>query len=157
MDDCPIIARARKIAKEEGRRESAHVARKRDKESDEDEWYSDVHENGFIVTHVKLAFTAAIVQGLGDYDVLLGNQATRPIFKNNNLHTNIRKSKEKVSFDGIGGTVMTDTVGDFSEFGEVYYSDQKSPLIYYPIVTLGDAKTRDFSYHMMMSWGHSQQ
>ena len=52
---------------------------------------------------------------------------------------------------------MTDTVGDFSEFGEVYYSDQKSLLIYYPIVTLGDAKTRDFSYHMMMSWGHSQQ
>eukprot|EP01042_Synura_sphagnicola_P002321 gene2321-biopygen2527 len=70
------------------------------------------------------AFTAAIVQGLGDYDVLRDNQGTRPIFKNKNLLTNIRKSKEKVSFDGIGGTVMTDAVGDFGEFGEVYYSDQ---------------------------------
>jgi len=40
------------------------------------------------------------------------------------LLTDICKSKEKVSFDGVGGTVMTDTVGDFGEFGEVYYSDQ---------------------------------
>ena len=61
MEDCPIIARARKLAKEAGRRESARMARQRDKESDKDEWYSDVHEKGIIVTNVKLAFTAAIV------------------------------------------------------------------------------------------------
>ena len=45
--------------------------------------------------------------------MLLNNQATRPILKNKKLLTNIRKSKEKVWFDGIVGTVMTDTVGDY--------------------------------------------
>jgi len=140
-----------------GATRSAHVARKRDQELDEDEWYSDVHEKGFIVTHVKLAFTAAIVQGLGDYDVLLvDNQATRPIFKNKNLLTNIRKSKEKVSFDGIGGTVMTDTVGDFGEFGEVYYSDQvPANLLSYSYIRRRKDEGFQLSYDDEL-WEHSQ-
>ena len=60
------------------------------------------------------------------FDILADNQATVSIFKEKELLKNIRKIKEKVTINGIGGKIIVNEIGDYDFFGEVYYSPNAS-------------------------------
>lgn len=54
-------------------------------------------------------------------DILIDNQASVSVFMNPSLLTNIRQAEVSVKIYGMGGFISVDQVGDFNEFGEVYY------------------------------------
>jgi hypothetical protein len=60
------------------------------------------------------------------YNILADNQATVSIFKERSLLKNVRKIKDAVTINGIGGEISVDEVGDYDFFGEVYYSPKAS-------------------------------
>ena len=59
---------------------------------------------------------------LSDYDVLLDNCATGSLFKNDMLLSNIREGPSIVEFNGVGGKLSTNLIGDLQFFGSVPYS-----------------------------------
>ena len=64
--------------------------------------------------------------------MLLDNQATINIFNNIDLLTKVRKSKNTVLLNGLQGNadaIEVDLIGEFSELGEVFYSDKASANI----------------------------
>lgn len=74
------------------------------------------------VVYTLLDDAVLVHSKIAPYDVLADNQATVSIFGQKDLLKNIRKSQNKITIQGIGGKVVTDLVGDFDFFGEVYYS-----------------------------------
>ncbi len=64
---------------------------------------------------------AAALASLGPMDVLLDNQATIHLFKNEELLTGLRAAARDIYVRGVGGRVKANLVGDFGHFGEVYY------------------------------------
>jgi hypothetical protein len=58
---------------------------------------------------------------LRDTEVLLDNQASRGIFKNQNLIHNLRLSNEITLFKGISGTIKTNKVADVPNLGTLSY------------------------------------
>ena len=60
---------------------------------------------------------------LRDDEILLDNEAQVSVIKNKSLLKNIRTSKSKLTVSGAVGDkiVTTDQIGDFGDFGEVYY------------------------------------
>jgi hypothetical protein len=60
------------------------------------------------------------------FKILADNQATVSIFKEKSLLKNIRKIKEKVTINGIGGEIIVDEIGEYDFFGDVYYSPKAS-------------------------------
>lgn len=61
---------------------------------------------------------------LGAFDVLLDNQATKGVFHNTKLLSNIRKDSVITRFTGLGGAVECDAVADVRDFGVVSYFPQ---------------------------------
>lgn len=53
--------------------------------------------------------------------ILCDNQASVSIFNNVKLLHNLRKASRPIEIAGVGGTLTVDTVGDFYDFGEVYF------------------------------------
>jgi hypothetical protein len=70
----------------------------------------------------KFAMVEKDKRPFSENDVLLDNEASVSVFNNKNLLTNIRKATYPVTVNGVGkGEIVTDMVGDFLCFGEVYY------------------------------------
>lgn len=97
----------------------------------------------FVGTHVgKNAAVASILRTDEDYDagvafpavqkgwklpeswILLDNQATISVFGDRTQLSNLRKCAVPMEVTGVGGSIVTDTVGDFGPFGTVYYHPQ---------------------------------
>jgi hypothetical protein len=122
--DCPLLAKAAK-----------ELARdKRSKDSHED--------------MVNLLFTdedAYVINAdtsLKESDILCDNQATVSIFKNENLLKNIRKSDRPIKVQGIGGSITVNKVGNFGDFGVVYFNPSSAAniLCYFDLVTKAGIK-----------------
>ena len=75
-------------------------------------------------------------------DVLSDNQATTSLFKEKSLLTNVRTVEVEASFDGVGGTLRTDVVGDIRDFGTVCYSP-RAPA---NILSYSEVKKTRFQY-----------
>eukprot|EP01042_Synura_sphagnicola_P011164 gene11164-14277_t len=56
--------------------------------------------------------------------ILLDNQATISVFGTQTKLSNIRKCAVPMEVTGVGGSIITDTVGEFEPFGTVYYHPQ---------------------------------
>lgn len=61
------------------------------------------------------------VPTIKDTVILLDNQASVSVFKNASLLENIRSINSNIKIAGIGGVICVDKVGDFGDFGLVYY------------------------------------
>ena len=69
---------------------------------------------------------------LRDTHVLCDNQATVSVFRNESLLNNIRPAKTPVRIAGVGGVLVVNQVGDFFDFGEVYFHrDSPANIICY--------------------------
>jgi hypothetical protein len=64
---------------------------------------------------------AAKCRRLDKGDVLLDNQSTVHVVKDMELLTNIRKIKNPMIINGIGGHIVVDHIGHLHPFGNVYY------------------------------------
>ena len=71
-------------------------------------------------TSVALPSPTGII--LKKTDVLLDNQATKGIFNNQELLTNLRKASITSSFTGIGGRLESNWIGDVEDLGTVSYA-----------------------------------
>ena len=105
-DDCPMLKKAAKVLK------------KMESGGEETAVYAD-ESPVFLVTDAVLAASRA--KFLGPNDVLCDNEASVSIFHNRSLLTNIRPAPQKVKVTGIGGSITSCQVGDFQDFGPVYY------------------------------------
>ncbi len=68
-----------------------------------------------------ISVTEALDHRLGRFDVLLDNQATASAFREPELLCNIKRGDHAIRFDGIGGSIISDKVGDTLHFGTVSY------------------------------------
>lgn len=68
--------------------------------------------------HLATGFTA--------WMVLLDTGASAHLFCNDSLLSNIRAATRPINVTGIAGTIRVTLVGDFGDFGEVYYSPEVS-------------------------------
>jgi hypothetical protein len=125
-----LVASATKKKKEKSRARSS----KRD-EDVSDESDVDVHVHDAIASKTTKRRNVWYFDGFGDEivnaihvaklkstDVLLDNQASKGIFKEKSLLTDIHHTDIITTFNGIGGSVVTDMVGTSAEFGEISYS-----------------------------------
>lgn len=87
-------------------------------ERDDDEAVVDA-DSSFDSGHELFVARARKAEPDEDYTVLLDNQATKSLIRNENLCTNVRHTGEFHKFTGVGGTVSTDLVGDMPYFGTV--------------------------------------
>ena len=102
--------------------EKAHVTAQSDDSDREEDGYDD--HNVAMVAKEHCLFSRN--------ELLLDNQASLNVIGNIDLLTNVRKAQRPVSMSGIqagAAAVRVDMVGDFSDFGEVYYSDFASANI----------------------------
>ena len=84
---------------------------------------SDVYDSDEddIVDEVAIAVPAAQERRLGEYILLLDNQASMSVVWNAELLTDIRPADHPVRIDGIGGHLVINEVGNLEDFGTVYY------------------------------------
>jgi len=146
LKDCPAMAEAKRLLEDKKKqRENANVAFSRYDDNDggatiDERYLSGSHPGSRFET--AFPTICATPTGLGRYDVLLDNQATTSLFKERSLLTNVRRAEAEASFDGVGGTLRTDTVGEFREFGTVYFSPRApANILSYSAVR----KTRGFN------------
>ncbi len=116
VKDCPQKKKDKKPNSNSGNKNTVMCAID---ESDE-----DIDECAFVAVSSEQCCYAARHENdpSEDYEVHIDNQATRSIFRNVNLCSNVRKTGHFVSFTGVGGTVTTDLVGDVRDFGTVCIS-----------------------------------
>jgi hypothetical protein len=62
--------------------------------------------------------------GLLDTDILLDNQASISIFKNEDLVTNLREAQSGCVIKGISGNIRVSQIGDVKYCGEVWYNSK---------------------------------
>lgn len=74
----------------------------------------------FVTAEKREAIEAARNSLLSTH-ILCDNQASVSIFNNVKLLHNLRRANKPVEIAGVGGTLTVDTVGDFYDFGEVYF------------------------------------
>ena len=58
---------------------------------------------------------------LGPFDILCDNEANVSVFKEKTLLRNIRPATTPIYVAGVAGALKVDMVGEFADFGEVYY------------------------------------
>ena len=78
----------------------------------------------YVAKHEKVLFSR--------YELLLDNQSSVNLVGNVDLITNLRRAEKSISMSGIqlgAEPVLVDTVGDFKEFGPVYFSEMASANI----------------------------
>jgi hypothetical protein len=97
----------------------ANMDRKAKRATEEDE---EEDPNGSILCF--MADSHRSEQNSPRFEVLLDNQATGHIFRDKSLLRNLRKTDTFVTISGIGGSISTDLIGDFLNFGEVHYSPE---------------------------------
>ena len=91
---------------------------------DEDRSLPDEWDLALISMREKVMFTR--------YELLLDNQSSVDIIGNADLIYNQRKAEKSINMCGIqrgAKPVIVDTVGDFGEFGQVYFSEHASANI----------------------------
>ena len=87
-------------------------------ETKTDKMKSDKSIEVFMVNDVALANKKML---LDDYDILCDNQATINIFRNKEMLTNIKRTRDSISVGGVGGISEVDQIGELPGFGKVYY------------------------------------
>ena len=93
-------------------------------ESEEEASLPDEWDVTLIAKEERILFTK--------YELLLDNQSSVDIVGNEELITNKRKAEKPITMSGIqlgAKPVIVDTIGDFDEFGPVYFSKNSSANI----------------------------
>ena len=123
---CPHRDRARSLIAREtsGEVVATTVTRKEDRENKESKeprlQFSFVLHSSPTCLEVTAA-TADERTMFGRFEVLLDNQATKSVFREQSLLKNIRKDDVSTEFVGMGGSQSTDLIGEFMDFGIVSY------------------------------------
>jgi hypothetical protein len=112
--DCPVLKKALKELQKQsaGGAQVTTAAAAMADDGDDDQLA--------FVTNEELV-AAAKQKVLGPRDILCDNEASISIFHNKELLKNLRKSDQRVKVTGIGGSISTNTLGDYKDFGPVYY------------------------------------
>ena len=108
---------ARDCEQRKGFKEKAHVTLDSPKSEDEEE---DIDEWGAALISIQESCL------FSKNELLLDNQASLNIFGNKDLLTNIRTAEKPISLSGIQAgakAVKVNKIGDFHDFGAVYYSE----------------------------------
>lgn len=90
---------------------------------------------------------------LDPFDIRNDNQASVSVFKERRYLTNIRPARLPCTIHGIGGALVCDQVGDFGDFGEVYYHPEAlaNILCFHDLAKRYavefDAQKNQFKYH----------
>ena len=66
-------------------------------------------EVAFMVNDVAFANKKSL---LDEYDILCDNQATINIFRNKDMLTNIKRTRDPISVGGVGGILEVDQIGE---------------------------------------------
>lgn len=94
--------------------------------------------HGFTGCTISECFAADKAGFLENNDILCDNQSNVNIFRNGNLLSNIRKTRDVVYITGIfGQSIRVDTIGEYDWFGTVYYHPKAvgNILCFYDVVS----------------------
>lgn len=90
-------------------------------------------------TEVRVSDTIMAADCLTPTEVLLDNQATKGIFGNSDLLSDITKVNSYTTFSGVGGSLKTNLVGTFGPLGvKVHYS----PNFGYNVLSFSDVEDK---------------
>ena len=115
---CPMLAEAEKYLNKAKKLKSDKEI-KQVNVTKTDKKKSDKGEVAFMVNDVALANKKSM---LDEYDILCDNQATINIFRNKDMLTNIKRTRDPISVGGVGGILEVDQIGELPGFGKVYYN-----------------------------------
>ena len=85
---------------------------------------AELQDRSYVSTSDLVFYSKEVIKNastLHPFDILCDNQATVSVFHQLGLITNVRKAQRPINLSGIGGSILVDQVGDFGQFGQVYY------------------------------------
>ena len=117
QSDCPYLSQCKSFIKEDQSSKTSKV------DANVTLSKSNSVKFQFVSIIVSEEILAAASSGvLADTDVLFDTCASGSLFQNSALLNNIRESNITVEFNGVGGSLTTNLVGDLDNFGTVPYS-----------------------------------
>ena len=127
--ECEELKKAYKALDKKGNKETV-ILTMGSTEEDEDDF-----EFGFVINdepNMPTVYYSKEVQrhanSLDPFDILCDNQATVSVFHQTSYLKNIRQADRPIRLSGIGGSIRVEQVGDFGNFGVVYFHPQASDL-----------------------------
>lgn len=127
--DCPLLQKAYQMFEADSKKQTNHPNANNGKCNVTIGTLEEICEEGvgFVVTNDadEVTYSSAVLsnnEDLDNFDILCDNQSTVNLIKEQRLLKNIRVAKRPLNVSGINGQkLFVNLVGDFGDFGEVYY------------------------------------